>query len=109
MKNVIGATAISFSVLFVGGVGAAALVPAVYAQEAVETHQTTATVKSVDKESNRVTLAHDPVPTLDWPAMTMGFAVADKALLKDLKTGEKISFTFTKKNGKFMVTDIESR
>ena len=109
MKNVIGATAISFSVLFAGFAGSVALVPAVYAQEAVETHQTTATVKSVDKESNRVTLAHDPVPTLDWPAMTMGFAVADKAPLKDLKTGEKISFTFTKKNGRFVVTDIETR
>lgn len=109
MKNVIGATAISFSVLFVGIVGTVSLMPAVYAQEAVEKHQTTAVVKSVDRESGRVMLAHDPVPTLEWPAMTMGFAVADKALLKDVKAGEKVTFSFSEKNGKFVITEIESR
>lgn len=109
MKKVIGATAISFSILFAGIAGTVSLVPAVYAQETVEKHQTTAVVKDVDQENGRVTLIHDPVPALDWPAMTMGFSVADRALLKDVKVGEKVTFTFTDKNSKFVITQIERR
>ena len=109
MKKVIGATATSFFILFAGIAGTVSLVPAGYAQEAVEKHQTTAVVKGVDQENGRVTLAHDPVPTLDWPAMTMSFSVADKALLKDVKVGEKVAFTFTDKNSKFVITQIERR
>lgn len=54
-------------------------------------------------------LTHDPVPTLEWLAMTMGFAVADKALLEGVKAGEKVTFSLSEKNGKFVITEIESR
>lgn len=109
MKKVIVAIAISFSILLSGITGIISLVPAAYAQKALVKHQTTAVVKDVDEKNSRVTLAHDPVPTLDWPAMTMGFSVADKVLLKDLKAGTKIRFTFTKQNGSYVITEIENR
>ncbi|MEK7360457.1 MAG: copper-binding protein, partial [Pseudomonadota bacterium] len=38
------------------------------------------------------TLAHGPIPTLKWPAMTMDFKVKDVALLRTLKPGQKIDF-----------------
>ncbi|MDR1888507.1 MAG: copper-binding protein, partial [Zoogloeaceae bacterium] len=38
-------------------------------------------VKKIDLPNQRLTLAHDPIAQLNWPAMTMPFAVTDKALL----------------------------
>lgn len=109
MKRLIGTTALSLNFLLAGVAGALVVAPSVYAQQTAEKHQTTAVVENVDAEKGRVMLAHDPVPTLEWPAMTMGFSVEDKALLKNVKKGQKIAFTFVDKNGKFVVTDIEKR
>jgi Cu(I)/Ag(I) efflux system protein CusF len=39
-----------------------------------------------------VTIAHDPIKALNWPAMTMPFKVADKALLAKVKVGAKVRF-----------------
>lgn len=49
-------------------------------------------VKSVDASAGRIVLVHEPV--LDWPAMTMPFAVRDRALLRGRKVGERITFEF---------------
>jgi Cu(I)/Ag(I) efflux system protein CusF len=46
-------------------------------------------VTEVDSARNAVTIAHDPVPTMKWPAMTMTFAVKDKAMLDKLLAGKK--------------------
>ena len=48
------------------------------------THQTTAVVKAVDATNDKVTLAHEPVEGLNWPAMTMGFSVKNKTLFDKL-------------------------
>jgi Cu(I)/Ag(I) efflux system protein CusF len=39
------------------------------------TYQAAAVVKQVDAANGKVTLAHEAVKSLNWPAMTMGFAV----------------------------------
>ena len=38
-------------------------------------HPATGVVKSVDRAKGTVTLAHGPVKSLNWPAMTMPFTV----------------------------------
>ncbi|WP_206091120.1 copper-binding protein, partial [Providencia stuartii] len=38
-------------------------------------HEAIGTVKSVDPAAGTVTLAHGPIKSLNWPSMTMGFAV----------------------------------
>lgn len=43
---------------------------------------------------DRVTLSHAPVPALQWPAMTMPFRLADPALARGLKAGDRVSFAF---------------
>ena len=107
MKKIFAATVFSISALLVGVAGEMSFMPAAHAEETIQTHQTLGVVKSVDREKGRVKLAHDPVPTLGWPSMTMGFGVADKALLENLKPGQKVKFTFVKgDDGKFMVTHI---
>jgi len=49
-------------------------------------------VKSIDLPAGRIVLAHEPV--LHWPAMTMPFAVSDRALLRGRKAGERVVFEF---------------
>lgn len=52
-------------------------------------------VKKIDAKALSVTIAHDPIKALNWPAMTMAFKVADKALLEKLKVGAKVRFTLS--------------
>ena len=49
-------------------------------------------VKKVDAKVGTVTIDHDPIKALNWPAMTMPFKVADKALLAKMKPGAKVRF-----------------
>jgi Cu(I)/Ag(I) efflux system membrane fusion protein len=41
-----------------------------------------------------VTLSHEPVPAIGWPAMTMTFRLADPALAKGIKAGDRVAFGF---------------
>ena len=45
----------------------------------------------VDVDADIVTLDHEPVPALKWPAMTMPFKLADRQLAKGLKKGQRSS------------------
>ena len=70
-------------------------------------HKATGVVKSVDRNKSTVMLAHGPVPSLKWPAMTMSFAVKDKALLDKLPTGGKIEFEFVKQGKDYVITGVK--
>jgi len=54
-----------------------------------------------------VTIKHDPVPSLKWPGMTMGFVVKDKALADKLKPGAKIEFEFVQDGRDYVVTSVK--
>ncbi|MDB5462351.1 MAG: efflux transporter periplasmic adaptor subunit [Phenylobacterium sp.] len=41
-----------------------------------------------------VTLSHEPVPAIGWPAMTMTFRLADPSLAKGVKAGDRVAFGF---------------
>lgn len=49
-------------------------------------------MKKIDAKAGSVTIAHDPIKALNWPAMTMPFKVADKAVLGKMKPGAKVRF-----------------
>ncbi len=68
---------------------------------------TKATVKKIDMKNEKVTLIHEPLKSLDMPAMTMVFKVADKAMLETLKEGAKIEFVADRVNGKLTVTELK--
>jgi Cu(I)/Ag(I) efflux system protein CusF len=65
------------------------------------------TVTKVDASSKKVTLAHEPVESLSWPAMTMGFSVKDEALLTKLKVGETVDFEFMKVEQGYVITEVK--
>ena len=55
----------------------------------------------------RVRIAHDPVPTLAWPAMTMPFLLAESVDASALSEGEAIRFCIARPApGRFVVTAL---
>ena len=70
-------------------------------------HEAVGTVKSVDAAAGTVTLAHGPVKSLNWPAMTMGFTVKDKALLDKLAVGKKVDVEIVQQEGKYVITTVK--
>ncbi len=68
------------------------------------THSTTGTVTTVS--AGDVTIAHEPVATLQWPAMTMAFAANDAAMLQGIKPGDRVSFAFRQSGNGATLTSI---
>jgi Cu/Ag efflux protein CusF len=70
-------------------------------------HHAEGTVDSVDAKSNAITLNHGPVASLNWPAMTMEFQLANGALAKGLKPGSSVHFEFVERAaGEWVITAI---
>jgi Cu(I)/Ag(I) efflux system membrane fusion protein len=63
------------------------------------THRGEGNIEAVDAAHGIVTLAHGPIASLKWPAMTMDFRVQDPALARTLKPGQKIGFDFIDAGG----------
>lgn len=71
------------------------------------THKAVAVVKEVDAANGKVTLAHEAVKSLNWPAMTMGFPVKDKMLLDKLAVGKKVNVELKKEGSDYVVTAVK--
>jgi Cu(I)/Ag(I) efflux system protein CusF len=66
-------------------------------------------IRKVDKNAGKITIRHAELKNLDMPPMTMVFQVKDKAMLDQVKAGDKVNFVADKVGGKFMVMQIEAR
>jgi Cu/Ag efflux protein CusF len=66
-----------------------------------------AEVRKVDKDAAKLTLKHGEIKSLEMPPMTMVFNVKDKALLDQLKAGDKVRFKAVNEAGKYTVTEIQ--
>ena len=64
-----------------------------------QTYPLNGRVVAVDVANQQVTLEHDAVTELNWPAMTMPFKVADAKLLQGLQAGQTIMAMFTANEG----------
>lgn len=65
-------------------------------------------VRKVDKSAGKITLKHGEIKSLDMPPMTMVFAVADKAMLEQVKAGDKVQFRAANQDGRMTVTEIKA-
>lgn len=72
-----------------------------------QTHTAIGTVMKADAKAGKMTLAHGPVASLNWPAMTMSFKVKDKALWKKLEDGMKVEVEFKKQGADYVVTGVK--
>ena len=65
-------------------------------------------VRRVDKDAQKLTIRHGPLPQLDMPmAMTMVYRVKDASMLEQVKAGDKVKYQAEKVSGAFTVTAIE--
>jgi membrane fusion protein, copper/silver efflux system len=62
--------------------------------KAANTHAAEGRVEAVDRASGSASIAHGPVPSLNWPGMSMEFKVKDAKLLESLKPGATVRFEF---------------
>ena len=68
-------------------------------------HRATGRLESIDKDS--AMLEHAPVSSLNWPAMTMEFKLANPALLAGIKPGTAVDFEFVERApGEWVITAI---
>ncbi|UWU15657.1 copper-binding protein [Rhizobium sullae] len=88
-------------------IGVAALLSASAAFGAFAQEFTKGVVNKVDTKTNKVTIKHEDLKSLDMPAMTMVFRVEDPALLERLKEGSNIEFVAERVNGKLTVTEVK--
>ena len=81
--------------------------PSVMAKDAKSAkHIARGTVKSVDAKAGTVTLDHEAVKSMKWPAMTMTFKVQDKALLDKLGAGKKVEAEFEQRGKDYVITTV---
>lgn len=73
----------------------------------VKTHKAVGVVKALDATAGTVTFAHEPVKSLNWPAMNMTFTVKDKMLFDKLADGKKVEFDFAQEGKGYVVTGVK--
>jgi Cu(I)/Ag(I) efflux system protein CusF len=72
-----------------------------------QTHKGSGTVTKVDPAKSTVTIAHGPVQSMKWPAMTMTFKVKDKAMLDKLAKDQKVDFEFREEGKDHVITNVK--
>jgi Cu(I)/Ag(I) efflux system protein CusF len=70
-------------------------------------HVAKGTVKSADAKAGTVTLDHEPVKSMNWPAMSMTFQVKDKALMDKLAQGKKVEVEFEQRGKDYVITSAK--
>jgi Cu/Ag efflux protein CusF len=71
-----------------------------------QTAQGVGVVKAIDTAKGTITIHHEAIPSIHWPAMTMTFKADPRSLLKSVKVGEKVGFTLHPNNKDSTVTAI---
>lgn len=70
-------------------------------------HQGAGVVKAI--KPNKVQIAHEPIPSLKWPAMTMWFELKGSAS-HDIKAGDRVHFEMTQgERKKWVIEQIEKK
>jgi Cu(I)/Ag(I) efflux system membrane fusion protein len=68
-------------------------------------HRGQGKVESIDKEE--IVLSHEPIPSLQWGAMTMGFKLPPQGLPKGIAEGDSVTFQIRpRKDGTYEVASI---
>jgi Cu(I)/Ag(I) efflux system periplasmic protein CusF len=72
-----------------------------------QSHHAVGTVKSVDAAKGTVTLNHEPVASMNWPAMSMTFKAKDKKMLQHVKPGQKLEIDFQQQGKDHVITKVK--
>ncbi|MBS0970831.1 cation efflux system protein CusF [Nissabacter archeti] len=68
----------------------------------------TGIVKDIDFQNKKITIAHEAIPALGWPAMTMRFTFTTQDdNITALKPGNKVNFSFIQQGNISLFQDIQ--
>lgn len=67
---------------------------------------TSGEVTKIDEKQKKLTIRHEELKSLEMPAMTMVFVVAEDSMIEEVEVGQKIEFTAERINGRITITDI---
>lgn len=95
MKQLI-TIALTSLALCAASISLAADAPAPAKAATAEAAQGKGVVKKVDAAAGVVNIAHEAIPAIKWPAMTMDIKVKDARLLSGIKPGQTVSFGLVK-------------
>ncbi|PLC48128.1 efflux transporter periplasmic adaptor subunit [Pollutimonas subterranea] len=71
-------------------------------------HHATGTVKDINQ--NNITVSHEAIPSLEWPPMTMGFALSPQANPVGISIGTEITFELeATADGNFQITKLSPK
>lgn len=65
----------------------------------------TGVVENIDAPAGKITIAHGPVETLQWPAMTMAFKATPEQIAS-VQAGQKVRFEFQTQGVEATITQI---
>lgn len=74
------------------------------APSAAGVHKGAGVVKKLDAKSGTATIAHGPIKSMNWPAMSMTFQVPDKSMLDKLGEGKPVEFEFEQRGKDYVLT-----
>lgn len=96
---------------------AAACAPPASAPESEQAAQTqpagpiaaTGQVTAVNAAQATIGIAHEPIPALNWPSMTMQFAVENPAQLEGIAVGDRVAFELKSATDSTIVTGVRKQ
>ncbi|QHM75478.1 Cation efflux system protein CusF [Mixta theicola] len=64
-------------------------------------------ISVIDRVNKKITIAHEAITALGWPAMTMRFTfTAQNQQINALKVGDTVNFTFTQRGNVLLIKEI---
>lgn len=64
-------------------------------------------VTAIDLDAAEITVDHEPVESLNWPAMIMPFPVRDSTLLEGIEVGDQVTFIVKEnEHGEYVIQQI---
>ena len=69
----------------------------------------TGTVTEVDAGAGTITISHEPIEAVSWPAMTMQFSAESPVILQGIAVGDSVSFTLKSATETSVVTSIQKQ
>lgn len=70
----------------------------------------TGVVKHIDTDAKKITIAHEAIAAINWPAMTMRFTYnAPTEAINQLKEGDKVNFSFVQQGNLSLLQDIQAQ
>ncbi len=73
---------------------------------ALKTISTMGIIKQIDTDTKKLTIAHEAIPSINWPAMTMRFTYEEPSMITDIKEGSQVNLDFIQQGNISLITKI---